>query len=590
MKRSVDTWCTIEGANITDLRKEYGSLNNIPNDQQYVYYGNPEITLQNPTSLTHAVVYSAQSISDLFNLNSITDINAHWSDLIKGINQWMQKNNINTDESHTDYAIKNRTFTLDQSTVLFYDDSDKNSQTGSVYTHYAIILIDEYAVPAVKTIIAEYKGGEVPITEDINLDLVHVYAVYEDGNQLEIKKGAYKIDNAHTTEPDDIIISKLGSNIFNIAYIADDDSVFTTSIIVQGIKKLESIKGEWNGGKVVYGQEAKKEFFKIIAVYTDGSEKVVTNYTFTNTNIVTKTNKGLIDVAYQGKTCKVQVSIFEVTSSRLIATYNGPNVEVDHNYQKSYVQVRICYKSNDAINNFYYEDVNLEDCIIKDTKVTKEGINYFDISYTGLLGEITTQFSVVGFIPDVKPTNITATYNGSALYIGQTIDTERIICNVYYNDGTIKTTKNFTLNVNIIKNEGDNNIVITYSENSTTINDTIIITGIKPDSTTKNNIHEVSLNNYYPSATYENNRYRGPAEGVKTNNVSMMITNNIKDLYNIFKVLETSYNTLVDKVMNSNSTNIRTLNVINNSDNEINLLIKDKHYSTGTYKLEDKEE
>ena len=50
-------WCRIEGCTISDLYRQYGTFTGIPNNEQFVYYGQPEIEIDNPYSSTHSVVY-----------------------------------------------------------------------------------------------------------------------------------------------------------------------------------------------------------------------------------------------------------------------------------------------------------------------------------------------------------------------------------------------------------------------------------------------------------------------------------------------------------------------------------------------------
>ncbi len=178
-------------------------------------------------------------------------------------------------------------------------------------------------------------------------------------------------------------------------------------------------------------------------------------------------------------------------------------------------------------------------------------------------------------------------YTGSNVYQNHTINLEKIICNVYYNNGTIKRVKNFTVSTNIIKNIGPNEITVTYDDNGDVVSGIIYVNGIEEDSTTGNNIFPTSLTNSYPKASILNNRYRGPAEGVKTNNYARMITQNLRELYSIFGKLESQYNQIVDDIAGENSTKMLTLNNIIYTNNQLDNILNDDHYSTGTYKTED---
>jgi hypothetical protein len=579
-------WCRIEGCEISNLDREYGVLHNIPNNEQHIYYGHPEIQIENPYSTTHSVVYCVKPIDTTFGYTEINDIDDNWNQFVSNIQTWMDSHYVDTSDPDTGYYYVGKPFNVSKSSVIFYDDSSKSSTAGSRYNYYSIVLVDEHAVANVINITAKYKGDAIPVGEELDTKQLEVVAQYDNGNEVKIDN--HNGSTPYTLEPADKIVTQLGANVFEVYYIDPEGDVNKTTFTVQGIRNLQSIAGYWDGGLVAYGKEAQKKFFVVIGHYSDDTESTITDFEFPNGNIVTETNDGLIDIFYKGRTCQIQVTPFKVKLSRLIAYYNGPQVEVNHNFQKSYVQVKIYYSAENNVGNSYYETVDIENCEISDTLVSKEGVNTYDISYEGQLGTITTSFTVVGFVPDLKPTDMQVTYTGPGIYQGKTFDLERVICNIYYNDGTIKTVKNFVVSTNIIHDVGPNVITVTYNENSTTLTEEIIVNGLENDSTTNNNIFPTSLNNNYPRATILNNRYRGPAEGVKTNNYARMIIKNIQELYALFTDIEKQYNQIISDTAGDTSIKITALNNILFIQNQLDTILKDDHYTTGIYKSEDK--
>jgi hypothetical protein len=579
-------WCRVEGCEISNLDREYGVLHNIPNNEQHIYYGHPEIQIENPYSTTHSVVYCVKPIDTAFGYPEINDIDDNWNQFVSNIQTWMDSHYVDTSDPDTGYYYVGKPFNVSKSSVIFYDDSSKSSTAGARYNYYSIVLVDEHAVANVINITAKYKGDAIPVGEELDTDQLEVVAQYDNGNEVKIDN--HNGSTPYTLEPADKIVTQLGANVFEVYYIDPEGDVNKTTFTVQGIRNLQSIAGYWDGGLVAYGKEAQKKFFVVIGHYSDDTESTITDFEFPNGNIVTETNDGLIDIFYKGRTCQIQVTPFKVKLSRLIAYYNGPQVEVNHNFQKSYVQVKIYYSAENNVGNSYYETVDIENCEISDTLVSKEGVNTYDISYEGQLGVITTSFTVVGFVPDLKPTDMQVTYTGPGIYQGKTFDLERVICNIYYNDGTIKTVKDFVVSTNIIHNVGPNVITVTYNENSTTLTEEIIVNGLENDSTTNNNIFPTSLNNNYPRATILNNRYRGPAEGVKTNNYARMIIKNIQELYALFTDIEKQYNQIISDTAGDTSIKITALNNILFIQNQLDTILKDDHYTTGIYKSEDK--
>lgn len=579
-------WCRVEGCEISNLDREYGVLHNIPNNEQHIYYGHPEIQIENPYSTTHSTIYCVKPIDTTFGYSEINDIDDNWNQFISNIQTWMDSHYVDTSDPDTGYYYVGKPFNVSKSSIIFYDDSSKSSTAGARYNYYSIVLVDEHAVANVINITAKYKGDAIPVGEELDTNQLEVVAQYDNGNEVKIDN--HNGSTPYTLEPADKIITQLGANVFEVYYIDPEGDVNKTTFTAQGVRNLQSIAGYWDGGLVAYGKEAQKKFFVVIGHYSDNTESTITDFEFPNGNIVTETNDGLIDIFYKGRTCQIQVTPFKVKLSRLIAYYNGPQVEVNHNFQKSYVQVKIYYSAENNVGNSYYETVDIENCEISDTLVSKEGVNTYDISYEGQLGTITTSFTVVGFVPDLKPTDMQVTYTGPGIYQGRTFDLERVICNIYYNDGTIKTVKDFVVSTNIIHNVGPNVITVTYNENSTTLTEEIIVNGLENDSTTGNNIFPTSLNNNYPRATILNNRYRGPAEGIKTNNYARMIIKNIQELYSLFTDIEKQYNQIISDTAGDASIKITTLNNILFIQNQLDTILKDDHYTTGIYKSEDK--
>lgn len=576
-------WVRIEGCQVADLRRQYGTLNGIPNNEQHVYYGTPEIQLSNPFSTTHSVVYCKRSIKEDFEYNNINELNNDWDRFINKIQARLNTETINTSDSDTDIYVKNP-FALEESTVIFYDDSSKSNVPGSKYTHYAIVLIDEMAIPQVIEITAKYKGNDVPIGDPVDKNNVEVVAIYDDGNETKIADDAWQLD------PEEGIVTNLGANVFTAVFFDAETEANYAKFIVQGCRKLVGITGYYDGGMVAYGKEANKKFFVIIATYSDDTQSTVTDFSFPDTNIVTEENEGHITVFYQGFTCVVDVTPYTVTQSRLIAHYIGPKVEVGKDYLTSDVKVKIYYASSDNEHSTYEEIDDIEECTFSSTTILQEGVNTFNVSYNGQLGTIITSFTVIGFVPDKVPINMSVTYDGPNIYQGRTIDLNRIICNVYYSDNTYKTinASNLVVEPNMIHLIGPNTITITYKEDNTTLSVDIIIEGLENDSTTTNNIFPTQLKNNYPKATILNNRYRGPAEGIKTNDYANMIIRNVNELYKIFADIERQYNKIVLDVSGDTSNKICTLNDTTYMNHQITLLMNDDHYETGKYKAEDK--
>ena len=565
-------WCRVEGSPIPDLNKEYGTFNQLPYNTK-IFYGTPEIQINNPTSIVNGCVYKIVPISE-FGYDTILDIDDNYDTLLDKINDYDKT--IDTTDSSNSAIYYYEPFIVEESCIIFYADSTKE-----YFNNYAIIYIDKYATPEIVTVVGNYKGSAIPVGERFNLDDIDLFAIYSDGNKAQIKEG-------FSVEPENRIITQLKSNVIKITYTSPTNTTFITSIVIEGVKNLQSIEAFYDGPSVAYGNEALRKYFIVVAKYSDGSSATVTDFTFPDGNIVSETNSGVITIYYKGFYTTVVVPTYDVSSSRLIAYYNGPNVEIDHNFDTKYSNIKIYYKSNDDINT-YYEDIDPNLCTFSTTTIDHEGINHITVQYIGKLGPVTTTMIVIGIKPDVTLNFIEAEYTGPAIIQGETFSIERVICKAHYSNGSIVVIKNFAINSNIIQHVGLNEYIATYKEKDVTVTTTFSVIGLEKDNTTESGYSPIYLQNNYPNATRLNNRYRGPAEGYKHNNINIMIQENINVLYELFANIEQDFNKLVENINGDNCIKLKTLNTVTQIEDQTKTWITDKRFSTGKYQLKEEE-
>lgn len=563
-------WCRTEGTPIPDLQKEYGTFTNLPASTK-VFYGTPEIQIYNPYSTVNGCVYKIVPLSTFGGYTTIKDIDANYADILTSINDYDKTVDV---EDGSIYYYE--PFVVEESCVIFHADSTKKQ-----FDQKAIILIDQFATPEILTITAKYLGHPVPVGDTFNLDDFQIFAIYSDGNKALIKEG-------YTVEPEDKIITKLGSNVVKITYITPSGNIYQASVIIEGIKNLVGIQGFYDGPSVSFGQEALKKYFVIVAQYSDGSSATVTEFSFPSGNVVSETNAGIITIFYKGFYTDVEVPTYEVSSSRLIAFYNGPNVEVGNPFNEKYAQIKIYYNSADDIHS-YYEDIDPELCIFSTTMVDHEGVNQILVQYVGKAGPVSTYMIVIGIKPEVTLNFIDAEYTGPEIIQGKSYSIERVIVKAHYSNGDVVQVKNFSVNSNVVNFVGLNEYEATYKEKDTVVKTTFGVIGVERDSTSGTNYSPISLQNHYPEATRINNRFRGPAEGIKHDKVNMMIFENVAMLYKIFRDVEVAFNELTQKTDGNNAIKYRTLNHVEQLEDGVDQWINDKRFTTGKYVMEGEE-
>lgn len=565
-------WCKVEGSVIPDLKAEYnGAFSQLSNTTN-VFYGSPEITINNPTIPVNGVAYKVVPISE-FGYSTILNIDSNYSSLISQISTYDKTVNLEDPENSAQYFYE--PFTISESSVIFYCDSTHPS-----FDHYSIVLVDEFATPNIITIIASYSGRTVPVGDAFNDETdLDINAIYSDGSRAKIVEG-------YTISPEDQIVTQVGSNVFIVSYVTPDNETYNASIVVEGIKKLTGVTAYYDGPNVAYEQEALKKYFIVVAEYSDGSSATVTNFTFPNGNIVSETNAGVIAVYYSGFYTSVSVPLFTVSTARLIAYYNGPNVEVGYPFDFDYCNIKIYYTSEDEINN-YYDDIDPENCTFPTTIIDHEGINYITVLYEGKTGSVSTVMVVLGVIPEVTLNFIEAIYTGPDIYVGSSFSAERVICKAHYSDGTIVSVKNFTLNSNVVNYVGLNEYNISYTETDTTVTTTISVNGVDKDSTSESGYSPIYLDNNYPEATRLNHRYRGPAEADKFYKINQMLYLNIVNLYQIFSKVEKDFNNSVVSIERNAAIKTKILNETSGITKEAEKWITDSRFSSGEYILEE---
>lgn len=559
-------WCRVEGMPIPDLEKEYGTFTNLPSGQK-IFYGTPEIQINNPISIVNGCVYKIVPLTE-FGYNTILEVDANFATLQNKIQTYDKT--IDTDHGSIYYW---EPFTVNESCVIYHADSTKKT-----FDNAALILIDQHATPEIIAITGSYKGGGVPVGEAFDTKMLELYVIYADGNKARL------LDN-YTTDPADKIITVVGSNVVKINYTTPTGKALTTTVIVEGIKNLQGITALYDGPHVGFGNEALRKYFIVVAQYSDGSSTTVTDFSFPSGNIVSETNGGILQIYYKGFYTDVVVPTYAVSTSRLMAYYNGPNVEVGHDFDIKYCKIKIYYASADGLHD-RYEDIDPSLCTFSTTMVDHEGVNQITVQYVGQAGPVNTVMVVIGIKPETVLTFIEAQYTGPEIVVGKSYSTERVICKAHYSNGSIVQIRNFSLNSNVVQYVGPNEYIVTYKEKDITVTTTVTVMGLPKDSTTESGYSPVSLQNNYPEATRLNNRYRGPAEARKHDNVDNMIQENLLALYNIFANIEQNFNELVESVNGNNSIKVRTLNEVQYIEDTQYKWMHDERFAEGKYKQE----
>ena len=549
----VDNWYKLEGYIVPTSEYNYSTpITNLSGLD--IWYTNVEVQLQNPTvnNYVHGVNYKTRKFSD-YGFTTIEEINANFTATLALMKNEMEKN-----EGALTYS---EPFVVTESTVIFYGDPyDKT------FTKYVVILKDDYITDNVVAITAEYDGPAVAIDEAFDNTYLTVTGHFDDGHTSKFMAGTYSItrssDGAATN-----IINQVGSNVF-IATVVYGENTWTASFVVPGVKRLVGITAMYDGAIIAIDKKPKRKNIVVTANYSDGSASTVTDWIFSNGDTVTAANGGVLTIYYQGFECDVTINYYETAPTQIKAFYNGPKVEVGHDFLMSYLTVKIYYQDFTNTNS-YWEELAQADYTVDRQTISHEKDNIFTVTYITNNGDIlTTTFIVEGFLPEKEILYITAEYSGPPIQVGKSYNPEKVICKAYWNNGNVSIIKNFTVTTTIINEIGPNEILLNYE----TLTCTFTVNGVQPENTTESGYSPTEINLLYPEATKLNHRRRGPMENDKLDTYNKFVYENITNLYSIYNSLEKQYKTIYTNISSLHNTGINALNTCNTMDERIRIL------------------
>lgn len=143
------------------------------------------------------------------------------------------------------------------------------------------------------------------------------------------------------------------------------------------------------------------------------------------------------------------------------ADYFGEPLEVGETIDKDDIDVFATYTIYDGFDS--YEDVEevRSGFTISPTTVKKEGENKVTVTYQGKSAVITVEGK--------KLEEITAEYLGDEVYVGSPVLKEKIEVIAYFNDGSEKRVKDFTVSGTTVTKTGRNLYTVTYGKFTATI-------------------------------------------------------------------------------------------------------------------------
>jgi uncharacterized repeat protein (TIGR02543 family) len=247
--------------------------------------------------------------------------------------------------------------------------------------------------------------------------------------------------------------------------------------------QLERINASYTGNNLILGSTINKSDITVVAVYNDGTNKVLLPVQFEiSPETIASLGYNTVTVSYNGKTANV--NIYGIEDSRVYTvtfdSQGGSNVNPITNVRKG---DKITLPANPTKNEYFFGGwYTQRSCLTKfsaDTEITSD---------------ITLYAKWVPLLSDPRNTikNISATYTGKSILVGNSISKSDVIVKATDLNGAVHNVTSFTLSNYKITSVGDNTITATYGGFSTTFT----VKGISTQSGSNKYIRYISAGYY----------------------------------------------------------------------------------------------
>ena len=245
--------------------------------------------------------------------------------------------------------------------------------------------------PIIQDIFTSYIGPDIPISNEFNHNDLLIKAQMSDGS--------IKIIPPENCIINDYQITETGSNIIQGTYFDPVmDITWQLEFTVNGIPKLISLEAYYQGEQKDIGDRIPSEDVKVYGIFlttmttTEKTEILPDQWYYVDIPVITDKNQGNFLIKYQNTEAIIVVPYTKITSLRLNVWYEGDKIEVGKSYDPNNVVVYLVYPDGKR------KRISYKSCQIDSYIVSKEGWNWYTITYTTEFRQITQEFPVEGII------------------------------------------------------------------------------------------------------------------------------------------------------------------------------------------------
>lgn len=264
---------------------------------------------------------------------------------------------------------------------------------------------------AVIKIVTEYVGPDILLLDDYESSDVKATAYVSNGTKMTIY---------HTQcQFDDKIITWTGpNNKKHLTWIDPSHVTWNVEFIVTGIRRPLQLDVEYVG-KMKYLDDTVYDTELVVTIHylTDyfDEEKEILNandWYWESLNIIKLDNDGEMKVGWTKDyiytsiklSASTKVPYISLIGTKLLAWYEGPDIEVGNLFNKNHVVVYLCPPDEDRIRLHYYS----EGIIMDISEITHVGDNWYEVVFIKNGYKFTAKYPVPGVIykeypnPDFK--------------------------------------------------------------------------------------------------------------------------------------------------------------------------------------------
>ena len=329
---------------------------------------------------------------------------------------------------------------------------------------------------------AEYTGADIAVGGKLNKDAVNVTARYSDGSSKKITD--FTLSNLDS--------SSAGAKTVTVTYVEHNvkqTAEITVNVVSnQPTAQLQSITATYGGGDLHTGDVVDKSLVTVVATYSDGSSKSVTDFTLGSVDTSSVGDK-TVTVTYSEQNTTVQTSFTvhvtgpaKATLTRITAEYTGGNLQIGAAVDANSVNVTAFYSddTSKSVTDFVFGKMDTS------TVGTKEITVYYteqDVTQSATFSVEVVSFSLV---------EITAQYNGGSVALGGKLDRTQLTVTAKYSNGLTESVTDYQLETYDTSSAGEISVTVTYTLHGVTKSRTFVITVVDATLT--------GITVYYPEA------------------------------------------------------------------------------------------